>query len=274
MERYDVTPIVERILSRAKDKISEIPSDKRKSLFIISVGNDPASAAYMRGKVADCKMCDIPVCVEHIDDNAEAPYKLHRAIMDANEDDSVGGIILQLPLPEWIKEKFTEEFFTNQINPLKDVDGFESDSPFSPCTPEGIIEVMREELWRLRSLDVLLVGKGKLVGKPLIGMLLDEGCTPTICHSRTKGIKEKLAQYHDTVIFATGEGNLFDLHDVNAGLVIDATIVKGKDGKLHGDCYGFDPEYSNGMKVTPVPGGVGLMTRAMLIKHMMLVNKP
>lgn len=246
------------------EQVKQIPN-KQKSLVIVTAGDNPASAAYMKGKMADCERCGIPVkqirCV--------SPWDLMMSISLANIDDSVGGIIVQLPLPEG----FDEQEAVRSVLSSKDVDGFQADSPFLPCTPEGIMCVLEKELRELAGREVLLIGKGKLVGRPLIDMLLDRGCTLTIAHSRTLDLEETMyGRAWDAVISAVGKPRLVDLKYINADVVIDAGISRDENGKLCGDCYNFE-DTGWGTKVTTVPGGIGLMTRAMLMKHMGEVNK-
>ena len=237
------------------DEVAKIPN-KTKSLVILTAGDDPASAVYMRGKMKDCERCGIPVQQIRVEDHEDLVLSIFRY----NLMPSVGGIIVQLPLPDG----FDAEDAVRRIAKEKDVDGFRKDSPFLPCTPEGILYILEKEVGDLAGKTVLLIGKGKLVGRPLIDLLLDKGCTLTIAHSRTNRIADLLPDYHDIVITAVGKPNLVNLDWTTAGVVIDAGINRDADGKLCGDCFGFN----NWCKYTPVPGGVGLMTRAMLMKHM------
>mgnify|MGYP003289807637 CR=1 FL=1 len=248
------------------EQVKQIPN-KQKKLVILTAGNDPASAAYMKGKIKDCERCGIPVQQIRVESHKE----LLNSILYANWNNNVGGVIVQLPLPDG----YDEQEAVNLVRYNKDVDGFVTDSPFTPCTPEGIIYVLEKELGDLSGKTVLLIGKGKLVGKPLINLLLDRGCTLTIAHSRTdKGdLRSLLWKYHDVVITAVGKPNLIDLYDTYAGVVVDAGISRDENGKLCGDCYNFDPIHYNSMKVTTVPGGIGLMTRAMLMRHMCEVQE-
>ncbi len=247
------------------DNVKAIPN-KRK-LTIITVGDNPASESYVKGKVKDCEYCGISY--EHIKipfdgDLNKANVSLDNAITKANHDNSVCGIIVQLPLPKGMDE----DFFTDMVKSSKDVDGFKSDSPFNPCTPEGIVYVMKKEFGEtLNGIDVLLIGKGKLVGKPLINMLLDEGCTLTICHSKTSYLNSYIEEYHDCIITAVGIPNLVDCRHIDSSvkLVIDAGVNR-VDGKLCGDVCNYDGGYEF-QCYTPVPKGIGLMTRAMLMKH-------
>lgn len=243
------------------EEVAKIPN-KRKGLLVLTAGDDPASAAYMRGKENDCKRCGIPFQKRKVTDQQELMW----AVDLANRNEEVGGILIQLPLPDG----FDADAAINAILPTKDVDGFKPNSPFLPCTPEGILHILDKEVGDLSGKDVLLIGKGKLVGKPLIGLLLDRGCTLTVAHSRTKNLGYELGGSRDAIITAVGKPGLVDLGEVWPHVVIDAGISRGEDGKLVGDCFG---EGHDRMRVTPVPGGVGLMTRAMLMKHMGEVNR-
>lgn len=246
------------------EQVKLIP-DKKKGLLILTAGDDPASAAYMKGKMKDCERCGVPVTQVRVENQQE----LKARISLANWADNIGGIIVQLPLPEG----FDEQEAVNAVQINKDVDGFKQGSPFLTCTPEAILYVLEKELGDLTSKTVLLIGKGKLVGKPLIDLLLNRGCTLTIAHSKTKDLHRLLADYHDIVITAVGKPKLVDLWFTSANVVIDAGISRDENGKLCGDCFGFDPYHYHDMKVTTVPNGIGLMTRAMLMKHMGEVNR-
>ena len=243
------------------EQVKQIPN-KQKKLVIFTAGDDPASASYMKGKMKDCERCGIPVKQIQVKDQRE----LLMEISFANHDNQVGGIIVQLPLPEG----FNEQEAVNAVQFNKDVDGFKQGSPFLPCTPEGILYILDKEVGDLSGKTVLLIGKGKLVGRPLIDLLLDRGCTLTIAHSKTEDLENLMwLGQHNVTITAVGKPNLVNLSDVWSDVVIDAGITKNRFGKLCGDCCG-DNEWS---RVTTVPNGIGLMTRAMLMKHMGEVNK-
>ena len=264
MIKIDCKGYADQILGQVKRQVSNVV--KRKSLMIITAGDDPASEAYMKGKMNDCKRCGI-VCEQvRVKDQQDLMTK----IAIANWTDSVGGIIIQLPLPEG----FDEQEAVNAVQINKDVDGFKKNSPFLPCTPEGIMWILNHELGGdLSGKTVLLIGKGKLIGKPLIDMLLERGCTLTIAHSKTKNLGDLLWEYHDIVITGVGKPKLVDLRCTKAKIVIDAGISRNEDGKLCGDCWGFNLDINRDMVVTTVPNGIGLMTRAMLMKHMGMVNE-
>ena len=255
MQKIDCAKYAQEILEGVK----AIPN--KKDLVIFYSGDDPASASYMKGKLADAEKCSVSAMKVWVANQEELVMRIQLA----NLAENVGGIIVQLPLPEGFDAEEALAF----IAPEKDVDGFRHDSKFKPCTPEGIIHILEREVGVLEGKTVLLIGKGKLVGKPLIDMLLDKGCTLTVAHSKTDkyDLEDLLAQYHDVVITAVGKPKLVDLRNTRAKVVIDAGITRDENGKLCGDCYRFDEYCCGWMSVTTVPGGVGLMTRAMLMKH-------
>lgn len=230
-------------------------------LAVISIGNDPASQSYIRGKRKDCEKVgfgfghcsfadgvpeeDVAYCIEAL-----------------NGDPNITGIILQLPVPEG----YDADMLAGLIAPEKDVDGLREGSPFKPCTPEGIVYLLKKELGELAGKHAVIVGRGKLVGKPLAKMLLAEDVTVTVCHSKTS-LKTlySLTSKADAVVVAAGKPWYFDFgyDDIKPNtVVVDCGIHRTDDGKLCGDVH-----YSYSDFYTPVPGGVGLLTRAMLIKH-------
>ena len=243
------------------EEVKAIPN--KKTLLILTVGEDPASLSYVKGKIKDCEYCGVPyehaVIPSRFTAGDELAYKIHCGNMCPD----IGGIIVQLPLPNGMDEKF----YTDQVLITKDVDGFQENSPFSPCTPEGIMYILKKELGDLTGKTALVIGRGKLVGEPIAKMLLDENCTVTVAHSKTKNLDYILPNY-DIIISAAGKPKLVNLEMCNAKIVIDVGVNRDENGKLCGDCYNFREDYCHGTKVTPVPGGIGLMTRAMLMKHM------
>ena len=239
------------------DAVKAVPN-KRK-LVILTAGDNPASASYVKGKIKDCEYCEIPY--EHI--KVDTPDTLGWYIAAMSADPAVGGIIVQLPLPEG----WDEEYFTNLVPAFLDVDGLAAGSPFKPCTPEGIMYVLRKELGDLTGMEALVIGRGKLVGEPLAKMLLDADCTVTVAHSKTRNLT-RLCLNSDIVISAVGKPGTVDLEACYAQIVVDVGVNRDENGKLCGDCYNFDDdECISWPAVTPVPGGIGLMTRAMLMAH-------
>ena len=245
----------------AKEILDEVKSKKHDKYFaIISVGNNPASQAYIKGKIKDCEYCGIPYAHHHFAEDSPEGI-IARALYDTRFG-NVSSVILQLPLPNGHDEKY----LTDIIQPWKDVDGFRQDSKFKPCTPEGIIHVLKKELGDLEGKTALIIGRGKLVGRPLFDMLLEENCTVTMAHSKTNDLDELLQQGFDIIVSAVGKAKLINLQLCNAKIVVDVGVNRDENGKLCGDCYNFD-ENGKDMLVTPVPKGIGLMTRAILMKH-------
>ena len=239
------------------DAVKALPN--KKMLVILTAGDNPTSASYVKGKIKDCQYCGIPY--EHI--KVTTKDDLRWQIAQKKVDPAVGGIIIQLPLPKG----WDEEFFTNLVPPHLDVDGFVAGSHFKPCTPEGIMYLLRKEVGELEGMNALVIGRGKLVGKPLSKMLLDANCTVTVAHSKTKNIWGHCSGA-DIIVTAAGVPSTINLGSCYfADIVIDAGVNTGPDGKLCGDCWGFEDDEVIYPKVTPVPGGVGLMTRAMLMAH-------
>lgn len=256
----------------AKEILDEVKQVKHNKAFVIvSVGDNPASQSYIKGKIKDCEYCGIPYLHKHIDLNTEQYPKiaLEYTLREFACDEDVGAIILQLPLPDGWDEKYFLKF----IPPHKDVDGLTRDSKFLPCTPEGIIYVLKKELGTLEGKTALIIGRGKLVGRPLFDLLLNENCTVTMAHSKTKDLLTMLlVDRYDMVVVAAGVPQLVNLQLLhqNTKVVIDAGVNR-VNGKLCGDCYKYDEEIRD-VRVTPVPKGIGLMTRAMLMKHIAEVN--
>lgn len=244
----------------AQEILDEVKAvQNKKELYILTMGDNPASESYVKGKIKDCEYCGIPY--SHIKCNTEMSLDKH--IAASNMFKYVGGIIVQLPLPDDVNE----DKYIYRIEAKKDVDGFLPDSKFNPCTPEGIMYVLEKELGDLTGKKALVIGRGKLVGTPITTMLIDADCTVTVAHSKTKNLKELLAT-NEIIISAVGKPNTVDLKQCClAEIVVDVGINRDENGKLCGDCFNFDPHGMN-IKVTPVPGGIGLMTRAMLMKHM------
>jgi methylenetetrahydrofolate dehydrogenase (NADP+)/methenyltetrahydrofolate cyclohydrolase len=243
----------------------------RPCLATVLVGDDPASATYIESKHKDAKEVGI-VTRDHRLDATFKQKELRELVQLLNNDPEVHGILVQLPLPSHI-----DEFdILSSLSPLKDVDGL---TPYNvgmlqsgiaalkPCTPSGIMELLDYYKIDVAGMDVVIVNRSNLVGKPLLILLLERDATVTICHSKTKYLGEKLRNA-DLIVTAVGNRQSFTLtanmikEDV---VVIDVGIVR-LNGKLTGD-LDFDSVKQKASWITPVPGGVGLMTRAMLLKN-------
>jgi methylenetetrahydrofolate dehydrogenase (NADP+)/methenyltetrahydrofolate cyclohydrolase len=237
-------------------------------LMIISTNDNPASQAYIKGKVKDCESVGITpwVC------EAKTYQEALSLIFHGNTHPLVTGIIVELPLPnDW-----DEQRLLNEIYPWKDVDGLGEKSEFKPCTAEAIMYLLKKELGDLTGLDATVIGRGKLVGKPVAQMLLDADCTVTVVHSKTKFMFDHLSNA-DIIISAVGKPNTTDLCSCfNAEVIVDAGVSRNKDGKLVGDCYNFELSEEDDEAwlpaVTPVTNGIGLLTRAILMAHVKRVN--
>jgi len=240
-------------------------------LATILVGDDPASTIYVRNKHRACAEVGIETKDNKIDSSIEEK-QLIELIKSLNEDQSIHGILLQLPLPPQINQFNV----INAINPKKDVDGLtyynaglllNKKSTFIPCTPLGVMELLKYYNINLKEKDVVIVNRSILVGKPIALLLLDKDATVTICHSHTKNINEKIRNT-DIVITAVGNRKLFTLKEesVKDGVIVIDIGITRENGKIKGD-VDFENVSKKASWITPVPGGVGPMTIAMLLKN-------
>lgn len=245
---------------------------RKPRLRILTVGDDEASKVYVRNKIRDCRAYGIDAEHIQIDDYPGAGGMLLYRIEMANNDDMVDGIIVQLPLPAHIDPRVVAE----AIDPEKDVDGitpestwrlYNGDPSFEPCTPAGIMKVLNSYNLIRPGGNAVVVGRSMIVGRPMAMMLEHADMTVTLCHSRTPWSKLVYAlDTADMVVSAVGRPGLIRGTMLGkAPTVIDVGITRGKDGKLHGDCDETVKECSS--YYTPVPGGIGLMTRAMLLSN-------
>jgi methylenetetrahydrofolate dehydrogenase (NADP+)/methenyltetrahydrofolate cyclohydrolase len=229
-------------------------------LAIVQIGDNPASNSYIKGKLKDC--AEIGVEGRHIklDENI-TQEKLDNTLMFLSADADVHGIIVQLPVPKHIVVK------NNLIDVSKDVDGFRNDSEFIPCTPFGIYMYLVDKGVNFDGKNVVIIGRSEIVGRPMAKLMLDEHATVTVCHSHTKDIAS-YTKMADIIIVAVGKRNLLtrDMIGDNRPIVIDVGINRNEEGKLCGDC-----DYANLVDVceyvSPVPGGVGLLTRLALMAN-------
>lgn len=233
-------------------------------LKIIQVEGDEASNAYTKGKKKDCE--DIGLGCQHIllPNNCNYPDVLTEIYL-GNGDENCCGIILQLPLPPHL-EPFKRNIIS-RIAPSKDVDGFVKYSPYTPCTPAGIIEILKSVTNEIAGKHCVVIGRSEIVGYPTFELLNKLNATVTLCNSHTPpDMLQQVCLHADVIISATGVPNLISYgHVCEDTIVIDAGISRDKDGKLCGDC---DKELYDFVKnITIVPGGVGLMTRAVLMKN-------
>ena len=239
-------------------------------LAVIQVGNDPASSVYVGNKKKACAYIGIESKAYELPEET-TQEELLQIIDDLNKDPQVDGILVQLPIPAHMDEKEV----IHAISPAKDVDGFHPQSVgalsigeegFVSCTPAGIIQLLKRSGIEIEGKECVVVGRSNIVGKPMSMLLLRENGTVTICHSRTKNLKE-VCKRADILVAAIGKPKFFDDSYVKEGaVVIDVGIHRGVDGKLCGD-VDYDKVVDKVSAITPVPGGVGPMTIAMLMHN-------
>ncbi|NKI92664.1 bifunctional methylenetetrahydrofolate dehydrogenase/methenyltetrahydrofolate cyclohydrolase FolD [Rhizobacter sp. SG703] len=240
----------------------------RPGLAVILVGDDPASQVYVKHKVNDCETSGVRSVLEKYD-AALPEAELLARIAALNADPTIHGILVQMPLPKHIDPQKVIE----AISPLKDVDGFHVQSAgalmvgrpgFLPCTPYGCMKLIATTGIALRGRNAVVIGRSNTVGKPMAQLLLQANATVTICHSATSDIG-LFTRQADVVVAAVGKRNVLTADMVKPGaVVIDVGMNRKDDGKLAGD-VDFDGVSQVAGWITPVPGGVGPMTRAMLL---------
>ncbi len=250
---------------KKKELKEEIRHFNRKPvLAVIQIDNDQASNSYIKGKQKDCDEIGIEMRHVNIYSNVAGQKEVECIIKDIAKSDA-DGIIIQLPIPD----KYDLERLQHLIPPEKDVDGFRRDSYFKPCTPKGIVDWMEYNNFEFKGKDCCVLGRSKIVGLPLTNMLIEKGATVTCCNSTTPST-EYYTRNADYVFSAIGIPHYFDYSDFfeYCELIVDIGINRIKDNKLCGDinCCSFE-EYLSGTYVTPVPGGVGLLTRLALMQN-------
>ena len=246
-------------------------------LAVVLVGGDPASRIYVDWKKKDCAECGIE-SYEHVMCESVSTDHLLTLIDTLNDDPKVNGILIQQPLPSHIDLSAANE----RISPHKDVDAFRADSvgkitigdyTLASCTPAGVIELLKREGIQIAGKECVVVGRSNIVGKPMAMLLLHEHGTVTICHSRTANLRE-VCKRADILVAAIGKANFITGDYVKEGaVVIDVGINRAEgEKKLYGDVDFAGVEPIAGY-ITPVPGGVGPMTRAMLMKNTLAAYK-
>ena len=264
------------ISSKRKDdlkiKIEELKTKGKRipKLTVVLVGENPASQTYVRNKAKGCEYVGMLSDVIKLDEMT-SQEELVSLIHKLNKDESVDGILVQLPLPKHIDEDVILEL----IDPSKDVDGFHpqnvaklmlGQSGLVPCTPKGMMVLLDEIGYDLTGKEVVVVGRSNIVGKPVAMLCLHKNATVTIVHSRTKDLKE-VCQRADVVICAIGKAKFFNHEYFNENaVVLDVGINRDENNKLCGD-VDYNDVFNNVYAITPVPGGVGPMTIAMLLEN-------
>ena len=263
------------LATKIKDTLKIIVDDMNRNnqpicLAVIQVGDNKASSVYVKNKENACRYVGIESKIFNLDENITED-DLIKLIHDLNNNDDVHGILVQLPLPKSINENK----IIQSITPEKDVDGFHEmnvgklmigEESFIPCTTKGIIELLEQNNIEIEGQNCVVVGRSNIVGKPTAIELLHNNGTVTICHSKTKGLKE-ICRKADILVCAIGKPKFFNKDYISPNtVVIDVGIHKLDDGSLCGD-VDFDDVKDIVSAITPVPGGVGAMTVAMLMEN-------
>ena len=264
----DGKQVAKAIKDRVKTQVSGLKS--KPGLAVVLVGNDPASEVYVGHKIKTCKELGIESFLYRVE-ATDAPEKLYEQILELNKNESVHGILVQMPLPK----NFSEEKVMDLIDPKKDVDGLTPENVglawsgrarVYPCTPSGIIEILNHYKVSIERKHVVVVGRSEIVGKPMAQMFLERNATVTICHSKTKSLEE-FTKRADIVVVAVGKRNFFGKDFFTSDtVVIDVGMHRLEKGLLCGDVF-FKDVNENVRALTPVPGGVGPMTIAMLMQN-------
>lgn len=265
--------VKKEILDNLKEEVLNL--QEKPKLVVIQVGNNESSNIYINQKI---KMCNsVGYTYEHIKLNDNVKTEEVITIIDElNKDNSVNGILVQMPLPSHLDEKIIQ----NRINEYKDVDGLTDINSgkllhkkecLSPCTPLGIIELLKRYNINIEGKNIVVLGRSILVGKPLVNMLINENATVTVCHSKTQNIEEHTKRA-DILIVAIGSPKKITKDMVKEkSIIIDVGITK-VDNQIYGD-VDFENVKDKVKYITPVPGGIGQMTVAMLAKNILKAYK-
>ena len=272
MTIIDGKALSEKVLKEIEKEHSELEkkAGRKAGLAVIIVGENPASQIYVRNKIRACEKVGFHSETIRLDEHI-TEENLLLEIEKLNNDNNIDGILVQLPIPKHINELKV----INAISAEKDVDGFHTtnigkmmigdETGFLPCTPAGVVHMFEEYNINLEGKDVLVIGQSNIVGKPMTLLLIKKRATVQVCNSKTKNLSEKL-QKADVVVAAAGSPKLIKATDVKEDVVVIDVGINRVDGKLCGD-VDFEEVSKKASFITPVPGGVGPMTIAMLIKN-------
>ena len=261
-----------KVLKEIEKEHSELEKKvgRKAGLAVIIVGENPASQIYVRNKIRACEKVGFHSETIRLDENI-TEENLLLEIEKLNNNSNIDGILVQLPIPKHIDGLK----IINAISAEKDVDGFHTtnigkmmigdETGFLPCTPAGVVHMFEEYNINLEGKDVLVIGQSNIVGKPMTLLLIKKRATVQVCNSKTKNLSEKL-QKADVVVAAAGSPKLVKASDVKEDVVVIDVGINRVDGKLCGD-VDFEEVSKKASFITPVPGGVGPMTIAMLIKN-------
>ena len=266
----DGKAVAARVRAQAAERARELGArGVQPGLAVVLVGDDPASQIYVRNKTKACAEAGVRT-FDHKPPASISERELLDLVAKLNADPAVHGILVQLPLPKHIDS--TRVLLA--ISPDKDVDGFHPISVgrlwtgkpgFVPCTPAGIMVLLEEAKTELRGADAVVIGRSNIVGKPIAALLVAADATVTVCHSKTRDLPERVGRA-DVVVAAIGKSEFVKGSWIKPGaVVIDVGMNRGADGKLKGDVE-FAAAAERARAITPVPGGVGPMTIAMLVQ--------
>jgi tetrahydrofolate dehydrogenase/cyclohydrolase, NAD(P)-binding domain protein len=272
MVKIDGKAFSQVILEKIREEHNQLKEKygKQAGLAVVIVGNNPASQVYVRNKMKACE--NVGFYSENIElDENISEEELLQEIDKLNKNDRINGILVQLPLPSHINELK----IIDSISPEKDVDGFHvanigkmvigDETGFLSCTPYGIMQLLEEYKIEIAGKDAVIIGRSNIVGKPMALMLIQKGATVQVCNSRTKDLRKKLNDA-DIIIVAAGVPKLLKKEDVKEGAVVIDVGINRVDGKICGD-VDYEEVLEKASYITPVPGGVGPMTIASLIKN-------
>jgi tetrahydrofolate dehydrogenase/cyclohydrolase, NAD(P)-binding domain protein len=272
MVKIDGKAFSQVILEKIREEHNQLKEKygKQAGLAVVIVGNNPASQVYVRNKMKACE--NVGFYSENIElDENISEEELLQEIDKLNKNDRINGILVQLPLPSHINELK----IIDSISPEKDVDGFHvanigkmvigDETGFLSCTPYGIMQLLEEYKIEIAGKDAVIIGRSNIVGKPMALMLIQKGATVQVCNSRTKDLRKKLNDA-DIIIVAAGVPKLLKKEDVKEGAVVIDVGINRVDGKICGD-VDYEEVAERASYITPVPGGVGPMTIASLIKN-------
>lgn len=272
MIKIDGKAFSQVILEKIREEHNQLKEKygKQAGLAVVIVGNNPASQVYVRNKMKACE--NVGFYSENIElDENISEEELLQEIDKLNKNDRINGILVQLPLPSHINELK----IIDSISPEKDVDGFHvanigkmvigDETGFLSCTPYGIMQLLEEYKIEIAGKDAVIIGRSNIVGKPMALMLIQKGATVQVCNSRTKDLRKKLNDA-DIIIVAAGVPKLLKKEDVKEGAVVIDVGINRVDGKICGD-VDYEEVLEKASYITPVPGGVGPMTIASLIKN-------
>ena len=272
--RIDGKALAAQVKERVREEAAKLP--RKPGLAVILVGENPASQVYVNGKEKDCPECGIQSFSHRLPAETSQEERL-ALVRELNEDRLVDGILCQLPLPKGLDE----DAVINAIAPDKDVDCFHpfnvgrmsiGEPVFLPCTPAGVMEMLRAYAVPVKGKNCVVLGRSNIVGKPMAMLLTQADGTVTVCHSKTEHLEEFTRQA-DILVSAIGKTGFVTADMVKDGaVVIDVAMNRDENGKLCGD-VDFAAVEPKASYITPVPGGVGPMTRAMLMENILTASK-